>query len=165
MVPAMEETAGGLKSCPYCAAQMPEIADFCPGCGRSVQAPEPAQQQQRIDTPPKSLAGTVAYVTFIPALIFLFVDPYRKNSYVRFHSLQSLLLCAAAILLAIVLWLLTSIFLMIPVVGPLVAFLVPVLAGLAALFLWLVLLVKAYQGERFKLPLIGEVANHYSETS
>ena len=121
---------------------------------------EPAEQTA--GTSSKSLAGALAYVTFIPALVFLLLDRYRKNSFVRFHSVQCLLLWAAAILLGIILRLVSPVFFIIPVVGPLIAFLVAVLAALAALLLWLVLLVKAYQGERFQLPLLGHLAERYS---
>lgn len=163
MVPAMEETAAGLKSCPDCAAQMPQSAAFCPGCGRSVRMPKPVEPTT--DPEPKSFAAGLAYVTFIPAVIFLSIDRYRRDSFVRFHSLQCLLLWLAAILLGIVLWLLNSIFFMIPLVGPLIAALVPMLVGLAVLVLWPVLLVKAYQGERFKVPGIGDLAEYYGESS
>jgi len=37
-------------------------------------------------------AGALAYFTFIPAIIFLIVAPFNTNSYVRFHSWQSILL-------------------------------------------------------------------------
>jgi uncharacterized membrane protein len=128
-----------------------------------MQAAEPAQEPT--STPPKSLAGALAYFTFVPALVFLFVERYRRNSFVRFHSLQCLFVWAAAALLALVFWFSSSTFFMIPVIGPLIATLVPVLAGLAAILLWIVLLIKAYQGERFKLPLVGDVAERYSVTA
>jgi uncharacterized membrane protein len=47
---------------------------------------------------------------------------------------------------------------MIPVVGPLVLVLISVFLGLAAFVVWLVLVVKALQGERFKLPALGDFA-------
>lgn len=156
----MEETARGLKSCSECAAQMPDSAAFCPGCGRSMRAPKPAEPTA--DPGTKSVAAALAYVTFIPALVFVSANRYRQNSFVRFHSLQCLMLWFGAIVLGIILWLLNSAFFMIPLIGPLIAVLVPVLAGLAALVLWPVLLVKAYQGERFKLPGIGVFAERYS---
>ena len=43
----------------------------------------------------------IAYLTFIPAIIFLIVAPYNKNSYVRFHSWQSIFLGVAAIVIEI----------------------------------------------------------------
>lgn len=160
MLPAMEEPAAGLKSCPECAAQMPQSASFCPGCGRSMRGP--TEVQATVDPGARSLAAALAYFTFIPALVFLFINRYRQNSLVRFHCLQCLLLWLAAILLGIILWGANSIFFMIPLIGPLIAALVPVLAGLAALVLWPVLMVKAYQGELFKVPGIGLLAERHS---
>jgi uncharacterized membrane protein len=49
-----------------------------------------------------------------------------------------------------------------PVVGPLLVVLVVVVAALAAMFAWLVLLIKAFQGASYKLPLLGEFAQRYA---
>jgi uncharacterized membrane protein len=63
---------------------------------------------------------------------------------------------------AVLVRLLTTLLLLVPVVGPLLAVLFVTIAALAALFLWIVLVVKALQGERFALPLIGGMAEKYS---
>ncbi len=55
-------------------------------------------------------AGALAYVTIIPAVIFLIVEPYNRNSYIRFHSWQSIFLCVAAIAIDLVLG-------MVPIIG------------------------------------------------
>jgi uncharacterized membrane protein len=44
-------------------------------------------------------AGAIAYITIIPAIIFLAVDPYKNSSYVRFHAWQCIFLCIAAVAL------------------------------------------------------------------
>jgi len=64
--------------------------------------------------------------------------------------------------LAVVVRLASLMLLLVPIVGPLLVLLLTVLAALAALFTWIVLLVKAFQGERFALPLIGNWAEQYS---
>jgi uncharacterized membrane protein len=84
------------------------------------------------------IAGALAYFTFLPATVFLVLDPYKGNRFVRFHSFQCLLLWAAGILIAIALKL-----------AAIVLFIIVI---------WLVLVVKALQGEFFKAPLIGEFA-------
>ena len=48
-------------------------------------------------------AGALAYLTVIPAIIFLIVEPYNKNSFVRFNSWQCIFLCCAAIVIDIAL--------------------------------------------------------------
>ena len=160
MLPAMEQIAVGLKSCPDCGAQMPESAAFCPGCGRPMQIKLPAEQKPgaRHD----NFLGAFAYVSFVPALVFLLVDPYRKNSFVRFHSIQCLLFGLACVVLAVVLRVVFLGLLFIPMVGPLLAVLVVVVVALAAVFTWIVLIVKAFQGERFALPVIGNLSEQYS---
>lgn len=92
-------------------------------------------------------AGALAYVTIIPAIIFLIVEPYNKNSYVRFHSWQSIFLGIAAFAINIVL---TAI----PIIGWI---LIPFIA-LAFLVIWVIVLIKALNGQRFKLPIIGNLA-------
>ena len=160
MLPAMEQIAVGLKSCPDCGAQMPESAAFCPGCGRSMQIESAAEQKPgaRRD----NFLGAFAYVSFVPALVFLLVDPYRKNPFVRFHSIQCLLFWLVCVVLAVVVRVVFLGLLFIPIVGPLLAVLLVVLVALATVFTWIVLLVKAFQGERFALPLIGNLSEQYS---
>ncbi len=156
MVPTMDSTNVPLASCPHCAAQMPETAAFCPGCGRPMYAETRAHG--KVGPLPESFAGALAYLTFIPAIIFLLLDPYRKNRFVRFHSVQCLLLWGAGILVSIAVKLAGVVLFLVPVVGPLLVVLLSTVVGLAAFVIWLVLVVKAFQGEMFKLPLLGDFA-------
>jgi uncharacterized membrane protein len=71
---------------------------------------------------------------------------------------QCLLLWPSAILFAIVFKLAGLLLFIIPVVGPLFVVLLSTMGGLAAVVLWLVLVVKAFQGAMFKLPLLGDFA-------
>lgn len=156
MVRTMDLTNVRLTACPHCAAQMPETAAFCPGCGRAMQTE--ARAHGKVGALPEAIAGALAYVTFIPAIVFLVLEPYKKNRFVRFHSVQCLLLWGAVILLAIVLKLAGLVLFIIPVLGPLLVLLVSTVVGLAAVVIWLVLVVKAFQGEMFQLPVLGDFA-------
>lgn len=170
-----------LTSCPQCSAQMPGTAAFCPGCGRSMLSPpvlDPPMQGQstqgqpmpvqpmqtearaqgRVGAFPEGIAGALAYLTFLPAVVFLILDPYSKNRFVRFHSVQCLLLWGASVLFAIALKLASVVLFIIPVLGPLLVWLVSTVVVLAAVVIWVVLVVKALQGEMFKLPLLGDFA-------
>jgi len=100
-------------------------------------------------------AGALAYITIIPAIIFLIVEPYNKNSFVRFHSIQCILLCLSAIVIDIVLGMLFAftIFWM-----PLLHLALWPLVSLGWLAVWALCVYNAYQGKRFKLPLIGTLA-------
>jgi uncharacterized membrane protein len=112
----------------------------------------------RVGPLPESIAGALAYLTFVPAVMFLLLEPYSKNRFVRFHSIQSLLLWAASILFAIALKLASVVLFIIPVLGPLLVWLVSTVVVLAAVVIWVVLVVKALQGEMFKLPMLGDFA-------
>src|SRR5580692_3856312 len=168
-------------SCPQCHAEMPDSAAFCPGCGRRMWVPgqgtnKPSTTRTAVTAltpripdapapagsisvqPKDNLLAVLAYITFIPAVVFVLVDPLKRNRFVRFHSFQSIFLTVATIVIAIVLRILYPVLTLIPVIGYLLAWLVLALALLGLVILWLVLVVKALQGATFKLPLIGSLA-------
>jgi uncharacterized membrane protein len=150
-----------LKSCLECRFQMPETAAFCPGCGRSMQAGDGAEGKARPVA--ESVAGGLAYFTFLPAILFLLLAPYRTNRYIRFHSLQCLLLCGAGALVALLLKLMGMVLFLIPVLGPLLVVLLNMVMLLALLLIWMVLIVKAFQGQMFRIPLLGDFADRYAD--
>jgi uncharacterized membrane protein len=124
---------------------------MCPACSRSgAAAARPVAAASGLTD---NVAGMLAYVTVIPAIIFLVMEPYNKSRFIRFHSFQSIFFCVALIALNIAL----SIFTFIPFIG---LILVPLhlLIGLGAFALWIILLLKANQGQMFKLPVIGDMA-------
>ena len=142
-------------SCPYCAVPMPDSAAFCPGCGRTRGAVERARGT--VGVLPETLAGALAYF-LLPAIVFLFVEPYSKNRFVRFHSFQCLGVCLAAVVVGALLRVVGVLVFFIPVLAPLLLLLVSMAAGLAFFVVWVVLIVKALQGEMFKLPVVGDFA-------
>ena len=145
-----------LMLCPQCNAQMPLDAAFCPGCGRRMIA-APAAVSAR-GFLPDNIAAALAYLTPLPAILFLFIRPFKRNHFVRFHSLQSIFLAVAAVAVAIAVRVLFWMISLIPRVGYLFASLTVLLSVLAWVILWLVTVVKAFQHERFKLPLIANLA-------
>ena len=168
-------------SCPQCHAEMPDSVAFCPSCGLRMWVPRrdpgtPATNPLAVNKPvvsppvtstlaasipvqPKgNLIAALAYITFIPAIILVLIEPFKRNRFVRFHCFQSIFLAVATILAAIALRILYSLLALIPVLGYLLAWLALTVALLGCVILWLVLLVKALQGEAFGLPLIGSIA-------
>lgn len=94
-----------------------------------------------------NLAAALSYLLgFVSGLVFLLVE--KENRFVRFHAMQSLLAFGAITLL----WMLLS---AVPLLG--IVFGVFVIIPASAI-LWLLLMFKAYQGEEFKLPIVGPVA-------
>jgi uncharacterized membrane protein len=90
---------------------------------------------------------------FIPAIIFLVLAPYNRNRFIRFHSFQCLFLTVALIAIHLALSILTVVPFLALVTLPL-----HLLVSLGAFVLWIVLLLKANQGQMYKLPLIGDMA-------
>jgi uncharacterized membrane protein len=100
----------------------------------------------------------LAYVTIIPAIIFLVMEPYNKSRFVRFHAFQNIFLHIAAFVLWIVLFIVSAVLAFIPILGHLVAFVLWMVLVVGLLIVWIVLLLKANQGQMFKLPVIGDMA-------
>jgi len=135
---------------------MPDDAAFCPGCGRRmIVAPASAGSPGFL---PDNIAAALAYVTPIPAIVFLRVQSFKRNHFVRFHSWQSIFLLLAGLAVAVAVKIVFSLLSLIPRFGYLLASLVALLTGLAWGILWLVVIVKALQHELFKLPVIGDLA-------
>src|SRR5215831_11208804 len=78
--------------CSYCAAPMPDISGFCPQCGQAVRAAsDTSRRNAEFGLPGRqALLGTLAYVTALPALLFLAIPTLRRDSFVRFHCWQSI---------------------------------------------------------------------------
>ncbi len=104
-------------------------------------------------------AGGLAYVTVIPAILFLAMAPYNRNSYIRFHAWQSIFLTIACFAVDVLLIVLGRM----PFLGFMTLFLWP-LAGLAIFVAWLIVLIKAFNGERFKLPILGDIAERQANS-
>ncbi len=98
-------------------------------------------------------ASGLAYITFIPAIIFLVVAPYNTNPKVKFHAWQSIFLAVVWF----VIWVALMIVGRIPFVGFLDLILVP-LVWLGFFILWLIVVIQAFQGKKFVIPVIGPLA-------
>lgn len=138
--------------CSSCGTQIADGTTMCAACsGRT--APAGTATAASTGGLADNVAGMLAYVTIIPPIIFLVTAPYNKNKFIRFHSFQCLFLCVALIVLSIALSILTVVPFMVLITIPL-----RMIIGLGSLILWIVLLLKAYQGEMYKLPIIGDMA-------
>jgi len=103
-----------------------------------------------------NVAAALAYIPIV-AIIFLVIE--KGSRLVKFHSVQSLGLALGWFVVFFCL----SIVGMIPVIGWLTFLLWPVV-GIAMFVLWLVALLKAFKGEWWKLPVIGDIAEKQSLT-
>ena len=98
----------------------------------------------------ENVAGLLCYlVGWLTGLIFFLIE--KESKFVKFHAMQSIITFGA---LFIIIW----IFTFIPIIGWAIASILCVLE----VVLWIVLMVKAYRGEKFKLPIAGDLAEKWS---
>lgn len=151
--------------CKACGADVGSAA-FCPKCGAgqaataaAAPAGAPAQAASGTEGMQENVAGLLCYlVGWITGLIFLLID---KRPFVRFHGAQSIAFNIAIIAVWIVFWIIEAMLTFITAlmhfpIGFLFIFLFPVV-GIAIFAVWIFLMYKAYQGEKFKLPIIGNL--------
>ena len=143
--------------CSGCGAQLADNAAFCPKCGKAAVASTStgtgsagATGAPAAGAPVAGLqdnvAGLLCYF-LIPAIIFLVMEPYNRNRFIRFHAFQSIIYEIVWIVVAAVVGML-----------PLINLLLLPLIGLAFFIGWVICMIKAFQGHMFKLPVIGEIA-------
>jgi len=137
--------------CPTCGTQIADGASClkCAGAAATQVAVPPPAAAGLTD----NVAGALAYVTIIPAIVFLVLEPFNKKRFVRFHAFQCIFFSIAWI----VLWMVLSFVAHIPFLGWATVLVWP-LVSLAGFVIWLILVLKAYQGQMFKLPVIGDMA-------
>ncbi len=98
-----------------------------------------------------NVAGLLCYLfMWVTGLIFLLIE--KENQFVRFHAIQS-------IALNVVLWVLYIILWFIPIIG----WIINIFLAIGIFILWIVCMYKAYKGEKFKLPVIGNFAENNSK--
>ena len=110
-----------------------------------------------------NVAALLSYVLgWITGLIFFLIE--KENKFVRFHAAQSIIVSGALFVFYIVISVLIGIFATIGL-GILIHLLVLIngLVGLLGFVLWILLMVKAFQGEMFKLPIAGDMAEKMAE--
>jgi uncharacterized membrane protein len=152
--------------CSKCGAQMDEGSAFCVSCGQPTGAapatnvPGAAPPSASAAPMSSNVAALLTYILgFITGIVFLVIEPYKRDSFVRFHAFQSIFLSAAYILVFIV-WGMISGALFFATLGAVwqVVLILWLLLRLAFFVLWLFMMYKAYNNERFMLPFIGQLA-------
>ena len=148
--------------CPNCGAAVQ--GSFCGACGASVTGAPPAGAGPEPGPGPspaatgagiqENMAGALCYLAgLITGILFLVLEPYNRNRNIRFHAFQSIFLNVGVIALAIAL----PILMMIPVFGWIIAA-GSIVIWLGFLVLWIVLMVRTYNGAKMVLPVIGPLA-------
>jgi uncharacterized membrane protein len=145
--------------CHQCGATLPNGARFCPSCG-TRQASESSASPDSLtgETPrpavsvlPDNWAALLIYLFgFVSGIIFLNLEPYRRNPFLKFHAWQSILFSLCWFGAGVIELGGAYFFFLLGFVGW--------IAHLALFVFWIILLVKAYNQERYKLPILGDLA-------
>jgi len=166
--------------CSKCGSNISDGQGFCPNCGAPVGAAAPPPPQYSAVPPPQyppqypsqqyagapqasglqeNVAGLLCYsVGWLTGIIFLLVD---KRPFVRFHAAQSIVVFGVLHVLQIVLaflWIGSAF------TGGMfgVHFLVARLVNLITLGAWILLMVMAYQGKKFEVPIAAGIAKGFA---
>jgi uncharacterized membrane protein len=165
-----------VSACQSCGAALAADTRFCQSCGSPIEphpdlstpivegaaaaAVVPPAGQTGLKTMDTNVVGALTYLAgFLTGIIFLVLDPYKSNSFVRFHAFQSIFFNVAWIVFWIV-WMILS-----AVLTPLTAgifglialplMLIFIVAGFG---IWLFLMYQAYQQKLYRLPIVGRFA-------
>ena len=144
--------------CSKCGAQLTGNTSFCGSCGQSQgSAPMAAGSQSGLA---ENVAGTLCYsLGWLTGLVFFLID---KRPSVKFHAAQSMVTFGGLHVIRICLGFVFGYGMMYGGMmgwsGLSLGFAIISLIGLLSFVLWIVLMVKAHQGERFKLPFVGDIA-------
>lgn len=151
----MDETPNGREQVPPAGSNEPAWGppnpNYPPPTGHYMPpgyVPPGSRQSAGLST---NAAATLAYVTFIPAVILLLIEPYKRDNFVRFHACQCIVLTLVDVAGDMVFGFMGSIGLM-----------VRGLLGLVLFVFWLIAIIKASQGERYHVPLVGDLAESFA---
>ena len=134
--------------CQNCGFDNPPGARFCASCGTALaETPAPKKTATGLE---ENVAGLLCYVLgWVSGIVFFFLEP--NNKFIRFHAIQSIIVFGALSVVSIV-------------IGAVFFWISPLRMGINAVIgllgfaLWIVLLVKAYQGTKFKVWVAGDIA-------
>ena len=165
-----------MRVCRSCGAALATDTSLCESCAPSTElttnvsvpavessaeapvvSPSLETRKQMLDT---NLAGALTYlVGFVTGIVFLLLEPYKSNSFVRFHVFQSIFFNVAWIGFWIVRIILSAVLRPLtagtfrPIAAPIM-----VILTLAGFGIWILLMCQAYQQKLFSLPILGKFA-------
>ena len=163
--------------CANCGAAVIEGAGFCGACGKpaglrsqpiavtqtvgaqSGAAPAEGSPQAASTGLNSNLAAALAYVLgFITGILFLVLEPYNHDRFVRFHAMQSILYSGAGIVLRVGWGILVSGLMDITAWAGVLLVPVGLVISLGLFLFWLYLMYQAYSHREFRIPIIGAIA-------
>jgi uncharacterized membrane protein len=152
--------------CANCGAALSEGAGFCASCGRQIGGVPQAPPQVGAAGGPAASSGlasnaaaALSYVLgLVTGIVFLVLEPYKRDRFVRFHAMQSILFCAAAIVFSIAWSIAWGI--LFSISGSLIFIDVPLrlVISLGLFLFWLFVMYQAYSQREYRIPVIGAIA-------
>lgn len=146
-----------MPHCTKCGTMVADNVAFCPSCGTPQAAgvaPAMAPATGTQSGLSENVAGLLCYVLgWVTGLIFYFID---KRPFVRFHAAQSIVVFGGLTIIRIVL---SMLFVAGGAAGLSVGFGLLTLVSILGVVLWILLMIKAYQGEKFRIPLAADLAD------
>jgi len=153
-----------MPHCTKCGATVSEDASFCQNCGQPQASVAPAavtSTSARSELSENAAALLSYALGWITGIIFFLID---RRPVVRFHAAQSIVTFGGLHILRIVLGMPLGVGWWFGGLGHWGGFGIGVVLlsflGLLTFVLWIICMVKAYQGVRFKLPLAGDIAEN-----
>jgi len=169
-----------MSACQSCGAVLTTDTRFCQSCGSPTELrpdvsapavgssavvgalPSPGEiGSKAMDT---NVVAVLTYlVGFVTGIVFLVLDPYKSNSFVRFHAFQSIFFNVAWVAFWIV-WVVLSAILTPLTAGifGLIALPLMLIFTVAGFGIWIFLMVQAYQQKLFRLPIVGKFAAEHA---
>lgn len=157
--------------CANCGAALNQESGFCGGCGKRVGTESPTSVPAPQAIPPASggiasvagldsnLAGALSYALgLVTGILFLVLDPYKNDRFVRFHAMQSVLFSVACVVFSIAWSIVVRILMNISVWLALATAPLRLLISLGIFALWVYVIFQAYSKREYRIPFIGAIA-------
>jgi uncharacterized membrane protein len=134
-----------------------------------MQNPPPVQTPKSSTGLDENIAALLSYIFgWVSGLIFFLIE--KDSRLVRFHAMQSILFNVLIAVVGFVLWIVTFILVLVGTQLPgflgtilsLLVTLIWIVFSIGLLIAWIMCLIKAFQGQYFKLPIIGNFAEKFS---
>ena len=158
--------------CANCGAALTQTSGFCASCGKpvvqGVLVAAPATASAASTAAPgvaaasgltSNLAAALAYLLgIITGIVFLVLEPYKHDRFVRFHAMQSILFCVAAIVFSVAWSIVVDVMINISAWTAMALTPIGLVISLGFFLFWLFLMYQAYSRREFRIPIIGAIA-------
>jgi uncharacterized membrane protein len=168
------ERSKTMAFCANCGRTLTDGGGFCGSCGRPAGATSQAaafEPQIVATSSPAASAGltsnvaaALAYILgLITGVVFLVLEPHKRDRFVRFHAMQSILFCAAAIVFSIAMSIVWGILFSISASLIFVVMPLRLVIALGLFLFWLFVMYQGYSHREYRIPIIGAIAAKHVE--